>query len=178
DIDANGIVHVTAKDLGTGKEQSIKITASSGLTEEEIQRMIKDAEMHAEEDRKKKEVAELRNQLDTLIYTTEKSMREYGDKIDPADKKRLDDAISEAKKAMESTDASTIKRAIDELNSASHKLAEAMYTKATGGAQAGAGAAGGAETSQQQTSAGSSSSGSADEDVVDADFEEVKDKRK
>ena len=178
DIDANGIVHVTAKDLGTGKEQSIKITASSGLTEEEIQRMIKDAEMHAEEDRKKKEVVELRNQLDTLIYTTEKSMREYGDKIDPADKKRLDDAISEAKKAMESTDASTIKRAIDELNSASHKLAEAMYTKATGGAQAGAGAAGGAETSQQQTSAGSSSSGSADEDVVDADFEEVKDKRK
>ncbi|RKY03334.1 MAG: molecular chaperone DnaK [Spirochaetes bacterium] len=178
DIDANGIVHVTAKDLGTGKEQSIKITASSGLTEEEIQRMIKDAEMHAEEDRKKKEVAELRNQLDTLIYTTEKSMREYGDKIDPADKKRLDDAISEAKKAMESTDASTIKRAIDELNSASHKLAEAMYTQATGAAQAGAGAAGGPETSQQQTSAGSSSSGSADEDVVDADFEEVKDKRK
>ena len=96
DIDANGIVHVSAKDLGTGKEQSIKITASSGLTEEEIQKLVKDAEMHAEEDKKKRELVEARNQADSLIYSTEKSLKELGDKVDEATKTKIEDAIERA----------------------------------------------------------------------------------
>jgi molecular chaperone DnaK len=161
DIDANGIVHVSAKDLGTGKEQSIKITASSGLTEEEIKRLIKDAELHAEEDRKKKELAEARNHADTLIYTTEKTMKELGDKVDGSLKSDIDAAIERLKKAMEGNDAAEIRRLSDELTQTSHKLAEKMYSQASqqaAGAQAGAGGGG----------------KKADDDVVDADFEEVK----
>ncbi len=168
DIDANGIVHVSAKDLGTGKEQSIKITASSGLTEEEIQKMVRDAEAHGEEDKKKRELAEARNNLDSLIYTTEKSMREYGDKIDASEKKAIEEAIEAAKKAMESNETSTIKSASENLTQTSHKLAEAMYAKASqgaGGSQAGA---------AQGQQAGTEAKGS-EEEVVDADFEEVKD---
>jgi len=171
DIDANGIVHVSAKDLGTGKEQSIKITASSGLTEEEIQKMVGDAEAHADEDRKKRELAEARNNLDSLIYTTEKSLGEYGDKIDVSDKKAIEEAIEGAKKAMESNEISTIKSASDNLTQTSHKLAEAMYAKASqqpGGAQA--------ETAQGQEP-GAEAKGP-EEEVVDADFEEVKDDQK
>jgi molecular chaperone DnaK len=171
DIDANGIVHVSAKDLGTGKEQSIQITASSGLSEQEIQQMVKDADAHREEDKKKRELAEARNNLDSLIYTTEKSLREYGDKIDGSDKKAIEDAIESAKKAMESNDVSTMKSASDNLTQTSHKLAEAMYAKASqqaGGAQAG--------TAQGQESAAGTKG--TEEEVVDADFEEVKDDRK
>jgi molecular chaperone DnaK len=171
DIDANGIVHVSAKDLGTGKEQSIQITASSGLSEDEIQQMVKDADAHREEDKKKRELAEARNNLDSLIYTTEKSLREYGDKIDGSDKKAIEDAIESAKKAMESNDVSTMKSASDNLTQTSHKLAEAMYAKAsqqTGGAQAGT-------TQGQESAAGTKGT---EEEVVDADFEEVKDDRK
>jgi hypothetical protein len=130
DIDANGIVHVSAKDLGTGKEQSIRITASSGLAEEEIKKMVRDAESHAADDKKRRELAEARNQLDTLIYTTEKSLKEFGDKISGGDKQSIEDAIAKAKKAMESNDAATIKSAQEELTQSSHKLAEAMYAKA------------------------------------------------
>jgi len=171
DIDANGIVHVSAKDLGTGKEQSIKITASSGLTEEEIQKMVRDAEAHGEEDKKKRELAETRNNLDSLIYTTEKSLGEYGDKIDASEKKAIEEAIEAAKKALESNEISTIKSAADTLTQTSHKLAEAMYAKASQQAEGPQ-----AETAQGQESAGGAKE--AEEEVVDADFEEVKDDQK
>jgi molecular chaperone DnaK len=177
DIDANGIVHVSAKDLATGKEQSIKITASSGLSKEEVEKMIRDAEMHAEEDRKKKEMIEARNQLDSLIYTTEKTLNENKDALDETSKSNLESAIEKAKKAMESDNVEEIKSATQELTTASHKLAEMMYAKASqqaGGQQGAAGAgAGGAENAgaAQGETSGSSDSG---DDVVDADFEEVK----
>ncbi len=162
DIDADGILHVSAKDLGTGKEQSIVIKASSGLSEEEIQRIIKEAELHAEEDRKKKELAEARNNADSLIYTTEKSLREVGDKVDEATKAEINRAIEELKKAMEGDDIDEIKRKTDALTQASHKLAEMIYARAT----------------QQQQAAGGGTSGSqggsSGDDVVDADYEEVK----
>ncbi len=145
DIDANGIVHVAAKDLGTGKEQSIKITASSGLHEDDIKKMVKDAEAHAAEDKKRRELAEARNQLDTLIYTTEKSLKEYGDKVDSGDKQNIEDAIAKAKKAMETNDLSAIKSAQEELTRSSHKLAEAMYAKASQKGAAGPGAEAGSQ---------------------------------
>ena len=131
DIDANGIVHVSAKDLGTGKEQSIKITASSGLSEEEIKNMVKDAEVHAEEDKTRKEAAEARNQLDSLVYSTEKSLKEYGDDLDAEVKSGIEAALEKAKKALEGDDAAAMRAAAEELNQASHKLAEAMYAKAS-----------------------------------------------
>jgi molecular chaperone DnaK len=165
DIDANGIVHVSAKDLGTGKEQSIKITASSGLTEEEIKRLVKDAEMHSEEDKKKKELAEARNHADTLIYSTEKTVKELGDKVDSSLKSDIESTIERLKKAMETTDAAEIKRLSDELTQTSHKLAEKMYSQASQQGQGGAG---------PEPGAGPSGGKKPDEDVVDADFEEVK----
>jgi len=167
DIDANGIVHVSAKDLGTGKEQSIQITASSGLSEEEIERLVKEAETHAEEDKKKKDLVEARNHADSLIYQTEKSMKELGEKVDPTLKTNLEGVMEQLKKAMEGTDTEEIKRLSEELMQTSHKLAEAMYAKASGGAQ-GADQAAGAEASAQ-----GESKAAPDEDVVDADFEEV-----
>ncbi|MDI7258956.1 MAG: molecular chaperone DnaK [Thermodesulfobacteriota bacterium] len=172
DIDANGIVHVSAKDLGTGKEQSIKITASSGLHEDEIKKMVKDAEAHAADDKKRRELAEARNHLDTFIYTTEKSLREFGDKIDSGEKQNIEDAITKAKKAMESNDLNTIKSAQEELTRSSHKLAEAMYAKASqkGAAGAGPGADPGAGAHEGPRP-------KAHEDVVDADYEDVKDKK-
>ena len=170
DIDANGIVHVSAKDLGTGKEQSIRITASSGLAEEEIKKMVRDAESHAAEDKKRRELAEARNQLDTLIYTTEKSLKEFGDKIDSGEKQNIEDAMAKAKKAMESNDLNTIKSAQEELTRSSHKLAEAMYAKASQARGAGAEARPGADAGAQEGPK------KAQEDVVDADYEDVKDK--
>ncbi len=167
DIDANGIVNVSAKDLGTGKEQSIKITASSGLSEEEIERLIKEAELHGEEDKKKRELVDARNVADSLIYTTEKSLKEAGDKVDAGTKGEIDDAIAKLKKAMEGEDTAEIKRLSEELTQVSHKIAEVLYAQAAQ-SQAQAGAEAGAEKS-----------GSAkEEEVVDADFEEVKDDSK
>ncbi|TAJ77490.1 molecular chaperone DnaK, partial [bacterium] len=131
DIDANGIVHVSAKDLGTGKEQSIKITASSGLSEEEIKQMVKDAEAHATEDKKRKETVEARNHLDSLIYSTEKSLKDYSGELDTGVKQNIEAALEKAKKALESQDVQTIRSAADELSHSSHKLAEAMYAKAS-----------------------------------------------
>jgi molecular chaperone DnaK len=166
DIDANGIVNVSAKDMATGKEQSIQITASSGLSKEEIDRLIKDAELHAEDDKKKKDLVDARNHADALIYSTEKSIQDLGSKIDAGTKSKVEAAIEPLKKAMEGNDADEIKRLSEELTQASHKLAEAMYQKASqADAQQQAGAAG-------QEQAGPSAP---DEDVVDADFEEVKD---
>lgn len=165
DIDANGIVNVSAKDLGTGKEQSIKITASSGLSEEEIERLVKDAELHAEEDRKKRDLVDSRNAADSQIYSIEKSMKEAGDKIDAGTKTEIENAISNLKKAMEGEDTAEIKRLSDELTQVSHKIAEVLYAQASEQAQAQAGA---------ESTAGAAESAKADEDVVDADFEEVK----
>ncbi len=168
DIDANGIVNVSAKDQATGKEQSIQITASSGLSKEEIDKLVKDAELHSDEDKKKKELVEARNTADTLIYSTEKSMKDLGDKVDTATKSNIDEIISRLKKVMEGDDKEEIKRLSEELTQSSHKLAEAMYQQASqkGEQQAEAGAEGAA-----QPEAGPSTP---DEDVVDADFEEVK----
>jgi len=172
DIDANGILHVSAKDLGTGKEQSIRITASSGLSEEEIKKMTRDAESHAEDDKSKRQLAEARNEADTLVYTVEKSLRDYGDKLAESEKTEIQDALEQCKKMKDSSnEASEIKSAIEKLTRASHKLAEHVY-KATG-AQAGAGAATGAAGTQQETGAKGQ-----EEEVVEAEFEEVdKDKK-
>jgi len=167
DIDANGIVSVSAKDLATNKEQSIQITASSGLSKEEIDQAIKDAEMHADEDRKKKELVEARNQADSLIYSTEKSIKDLGDKVDEAIKKKAQDAIEPLRKAMEGEDPEEIKRLSEALTQASHKLAEAMYQQAS--QDGAAGAEGGPQGGPQQGAAGGQQ-----DDVVDADFEEVK----
>ncbi|MGZ3634817.1 MAG: molecular chaperone DnaK [Syntrophales bacterium] len=154
DIDANGIVHVAAKDLGTGKEQSIKITASSGLTEAEIQKLVREAEAHGEEDKKKKELIEARNQADSMAYSAEKNVKEFGDKVDATEKARIEDAIAKVRKVIEGDDINAIKSAQEELTNASHKLAEAMYAKASAsqaGAGAGAGAHGGPAGEQPGT---------------------------
>jgi molecular chaperone DnaK len=172
DIDANGIVHVSAKDLGTGKEQSIQITASSGLSKEEIEKLVKEAEVHADEDKKKKELVEARNQADNLIYQTEKSLKELGDKVDSATKTNVENIVEKLKKTMEGDDAQEIQKVSEELMQTSHKLAEAMYAKASGDSgQAGTGDAAGAAGASAQAQSGASQ----DDDVVDADFEEVKD---
>jgi molecular chaperone DnaK len=170
DIDANGIVHVSAKDLGTGKEQSIRITASSGLADDEIKRMVKDAEMHASEDRRKRELVEARNQLDSLIYTTEKTLAEHGAGLDGDAKTEIESRIAAGKKALESGEVDTIRKAAEDLSRASHKLAEKMYARASqqGKTQDDAGPAGDARGGD------GSAAGGKREDVVDADFEEVK----
>ena len=168
DIDANGIVHVSAKDLGTGKEQSIKITASSGLTEDEIKQMVRDAETHAEEDKKRKETVEARNHLDSLIYSTEKSLKDYGGELDSAVKAEIETALEKAKKAMEGQDTQTVRSAADELSRSSHKLAEAMYAKTSQQQQQ-------QPSSQPEEGKTTDDSAKKKEDVVDADFEEVKD---
>jgi molecular chaperone DnaK len=171
DIDANGIVNVSAKDQATGKEQSIQITASSGLSQEEIDNLVKDAEVHAEDDKKKKELVEARNSADALIYSTEKSIKELGDKVDSETKGKIEEAASALKKAMEGEDTEEIKRLSEELTQVSHKLAEAMYQQASAdGQQAGADGGSGAD--------GQAGGAAPEEDVVDADFEEVKEDEK
>jgi molecular chaperone DnaK len=171
DIDANGIVAVSAKDLGTGKEQSIQITASSGLSEEEIQKMVDDAETHAEEDQKRRASIEARNQLDSLIYQTEKSLADNGESLADEDKAAIETAIADAKKVQEDTDADAdaLQAAAATLTQSAHKLAEAIYAKTA--AEAG-------EAGPDMNGAGGESGDSTqppeDEDVVDADFEEVK----
>ncbi len=171
DIDANGIVHVSAKDLGTNKEQSIKITASSGLSKDEIDKMVKDAQAHAEEDKLRKEGAEARNEADNAIYGVEKSLKEFGDKLSESDRNAINEKIAETKKAIESNDPAAIRAAVEALSTASHKLAEEVYKKtaassAPGGsaAQAGDGAAGAEKPP--------------DDNVVDADYEEVDKEKK
>lgn len=168
DIDGNGIVHVAAKDLGTNKEQSIKITASSGLSKEEIDKMVKDAESHAEEDKKKKELVESRNRLDTLVYSVEKTVSELGDKLPAEDKGAINEAVEKAKKALESTDAAQLNAAAEELTKVSHKMSEEMYKKAAAAQQA-------AGASAEQASGGEAAqNGGKPDDSVDADFEEVR----
>jgi molecular chaperone DnaK len=166
DIDANGIVNVSAKDTATGKEQSIQITASSGLTQEEIDAAIKDAELHAEEDKKKKDLIDARNHADSLMYATEKSLKDLGEKVDDDTRGKVEAAMADLKTALEGEDLSDIQAKSEALTQASHKLAEAMYQQT---AQAEQGPPG-ADAGSQDTAGG----GSADDDVVDADFEEVK----
>jgi molecular chaperone DnaK len=170
DIDANGIVHVSAKDLGTGREQSIKITASSGLSEQEIQQMIKDAESHAEDDRRKRELIDAKNQADSMVYMTEKSLKEHGDKVDASIKSSIESEIANVKKAMEGDDPQAIRTALENLQNASHKLAEAMYQQA--GAQGQTCGAGG--PCGGGPGAGQSAGAKPDDNVVDAEFTEVK----
>jgi molecular chaperone DnaK len=167
DIDANGIVNVSAKDKATSKEQSIQITASSGLTKEEIDRLVKDAESHADDDRKKRELVEARNHADALIYSTERSIKDLGEKVDKDTKVKVEEAVSKLRKAMEGDDKDEIRRLSEELTNASHKLAEAMYQQASQAESQKAGAqSGGAKASKPE------------DDVVDADFEEVKEDKK
>ena len=171
DIDANGIVHVSAKDLGTGKEQSIQITASSGLSEDEIQRLIRDAEQHAGEDKKRRELVEARNQADSMIYATEKSIKENEDKLDAALKADVESKLEALRSAMEGEDKDAIEKGVEELTAASHKLAEAIYA-ATSASQSGASGEGPGDAGPGDS--GSAGGNNDDDDVVDADFEEVK----
>lgn len=170
DIDANGILHVTAKDLGTGKEQSIRITPSSGLTEDDINKMVKEAELHAEEDKKNKELIEIRNQADNLIYSCEKSLKEHGDKIDAATKSDIEKALDELKKVQNEDDIEKIKASIENLTKVSHKLAEEMYKSAS--------ASEAHQSGEQTTTNEGDQKSQAKEDVVDADYEEVHDDNK
>jgi molecular chaperone DnaK len=172
DIDANGILNVTAKDNATGKDQKITITSSSGLSKEEIDRMAKDAESHASEDKAKREEIESKNQLDTMTYNVEKMLREHGDKISGSERGDVESALADAKKALESSDKAAMDKAREGLTAASHKLAEQMY-KAS---QAAPGAAGGAPdaTANGHTPEGEKKK---DEGVIDAEYVDVDDKK-
>ena len=173
DIDANGILHVSAKDLGTGREQSIRITASSGLSEEEIKKMMRDSESHGDEDKRKKQLAEARNEADTLVYTVEKSIRDYGDKLSESEKKEIENALENCKKIKDtSNNISEIKTATEDLTRKSHKLAEHIYS-AAGAGTAGAGAGTGASATQEHEGAKGP-----EEEVVEAEFEDVDKKEK
>ena len=164
DIDANGIVKVSAKDKGTGKEQQITISGSTALSDDEVDRMVKDAEAHAEEDKKQKEEVEVRNQADSLVYSTEQTLSELGDKVNADLKAKTESAIADTKKALEGQDIDAIKSATDALQSAGYELAQIVYAdaqqQADGAAQPGADAS------------------SSDDDVVDADYEVVDDDKK
>ena len=165
DIDANGIVSVSAKDKGTGKEQKIQIQASGGLSDEEIQKMVKDAEANKEADKKKRETVDARNQADSLVFSTEKSLKEHGDKVSAEEKKAIENGIADLKKSLEGTDIEDIKKKTQDLVQASMKLGEAIYKS-----QQSAKPAENAKDQKQE--------GKKDDNVVDADFEEVKDENK
>ena len=170
DIDANGMVNVSAKDLGTGKEQKITITASSGLAKEEIDQMVKDAESHSDEDKKRREEIEVKNQADNLVYTTEKLLKENKDKLGADDVTAVENALQETKTAIEGGDAEQIRQKMEALNNASHKVAEAMYKQASTEEQPGADASAGAEGASQEPEKGAAES---QDTIVDAEFEET-----
>jgi len=180
-IDANGIVHVSAKDLGTGKEQNIRIESSSGLNDADIERMVKEAEIHAEEDKKEKEKAEVRNEADSMIYSTEKNIKELGDKVNAEDKAKAEEAIAELRRALESGDSQAIKDKTEALKQVSFKIAEEIYKQqaaqqqAGADQQAGAGPDAGASTSSRGEGA---SMGSDAKNAEDADYEVVDDDKK
>jgi molecular chaperone DnaK len=165
DIDANGILHVSAKDKATGKEQSIRITSSSGLNEDDINRLIREAEEHESEDKRRQSLVEAKNRADSLAYTTEKTLKEHGDKVDAQTRASIENALADLKDTMKGEDIDQINRKIEALTSASHKLAEVIYSSA---------AAGGAGASQSDAQGGAGGGKKPDEDVVDAEFEEVK----
>ncbi len=183
DIDANGIVHVSAKDLGTGKEQSIKITAPRKLSKEEIEKMIKDAEKYASEDSKKKEEVELVNQADALAYSTEKSLKEFGDKVGQSDRADIESRLNELKQAIKDKNLPSIKRGMEELTKAAHKLAEEVYKKTSGSQKGpGSGAAAGSEQPPHEgPGSGQDASGPKQgEEIIDAEYtaENEDDKKK
>jgi molecular chaperone DnaK len=163
DIDANGIVSVKAKDLGTSKEQAITISGSGGLAKDEVDRMVRDAESHASEDAERRKAIDMRNQLDSLVYQTEKTLREHRENLDAADVNAVEKALEEGREALKGDDVAAMEKARDRITQSSHKLAEAMY-KQTASTTGGDGAAG---------SERASSSKKKDEDVVDAEFEDV-----
>jgi molecular chaperone DnaK len=176
DIDANGIVQVSAKDKATGKEQQIRIQASGGLSETDIDRMVKDAEAHAEEDKRKRELVEAKNSADALIHTTERTLSEAGDKVPESDKDAVQQAIQALKDTLGSDSTEQIKAKTEALAQASMKVGEALY-KAQQAQQAGAGEGGGGPSPGGQASGGAAGGGGNDK-VVDADFEEVDDHKK
>jgi molecular chaperone DnaK len=165
DIDANGIVNVSAKDMATGKEQAITITASSGLNRDDIEKMVKDADRHSEEDKKRRADIETRNQADSLIYNTEKMLNENREKIPVSDIKPIEDALAEAKEALKSEDMDKIRRAMETLTKASHRLAEVMYKQAR--ERQAPGGSGDGKADQAKTG------GPAEGEVVDAEFEDL-----
>lgn len=178
DIDANGILNVSAKDLGTGKEQKITITASSGLSEEEVEQMVTDAEKHAEEDKQRRESVETRNMAENVVYQTEKMLKEHGDKVDPAKKAPVEQAIEGVKEALKGEDTAEIKAKIDALNQAMQEISQEMYAHAQAqGAEGGAdGAAGAAPGGDAQQASGEEKADEKDDSVIDADFEMVDEK--
>jgi molecular chaperone DnaK len=169
DIDANGILHVSAKDMATAKEQKITITASTGMTEDEIKNMVKDAETHAEDDRKKKEEIELRNQLDNLIYGTEKTLNDSRDKVGAEEARSVESVLASAREAVKSGDVGRMKPALDEVTKASHKLAEMLYKQTTAGPQGEPGQPGAGQQEEARAQGGRGN-----DDVVDVEFEDVK----
>lgn len=178
DIDANGIVHVSAKDLGTGKEQKIRIESSSGLSDDEISRMVHEAKDHAEEDKKVRQRAEVRNEADTMIYTTEKSLKEYGNRVGDSDRQRIESAVADLRKALEGDNVEEIKAKIEEVKTASHKLAEEIYRNAGAQSQAAGGGSSDAPGADENGSGPSASEGAADGEkksgnVEDVDYEVV-----
>ncbi|MBC8258683.1 MAG: molecular chaperone DnaK [SAR324 cluster bacterium] len=168
DIDANGIVHVSAKDLGTGKEQTIKIESSGGLSEEEVENMVNEAEQFADEDKAKRESVEVKNQAETLIYSTEKSVSELGEKLPEEDKTKIEACSEQLKKSLETDDVEAIKSDLEALTQASHKMAEILYSQQAEQQSDDSG------DGNDDTSSSEGKSGKEDEDIVDADFEEVK----
>jgi molecular chaperone DnaK len=173
DIDANGIVSVQARDKATGKEQQIRIQASGGLSEADIQRMVREAEANAEADKKRRDFVEAKNHADAMVHQVEKNLKEHADKISAQDRGEAEAALAAAKSAMEGTDAAALKSAADRLSQAAMKIGEAMY-KAQAASEAGAQGPG----AQGSGPAGGAAGGAADEKVVDAEFEEVDDKKK
>jgi len=174
DIDANGILNVTAKDMATGKDQKITITSSSGLSKEEVERMAKEADAHSAEDKAKREEIEAKNQLDSMVYQMEKMLRESGDKISGSERGDVENAIADAKKALESGDKASMDRAREALTQASHKLAEQMYKAAGSQGAAGAGPSAGAGASG---AGGGDGQAKKDEGVIDAEYVDVEDKK-
>jgi molecular chaperone DnaK len=174
DIDANGIVHVSAKDLGTGKEQKIRIESSSGLSDNDIDRMVKEAELHAEEDKRERDKAEARNEADTMIYGTEKNLKDLGDKVNPADKSKAEEAIADLRRALEGGDVQVIKDKIEALKQVSYKIAEEVY-KQTGAQQQGPGATG-SDSGASAGDSGGGAMGGGTKSAEDADYEVVDDK--
>jgi molecular chaperone DnaK len=176
DIDANGIVHVSAKDLGTGKEQKIRIESSSGLNDQDIDRMVKEAELHAEEDKREREKAEVRNEADTMIYGTEKNIKDLGDKVSPEDKSKTEEAIADLRRALEGGELQTIRDKTEALKQVSYKIAEELYKQqaAQQGAQGGPGS-GAAGPEAGPSSSGPSDGGGNTKSAEDVDYEVVND---
>ncbi len=174
DIDANGILNVTAKDTATQKDQKITITSSSGLSKDEVERMAKEADAHSAEDKAQREVIDSKNQLDSMVYSVEKMLKEQGDKISGSDRGDVENAIADAKKALESSDKAQMDKARETLTQASHKLAEQMYKAAQ--AQTPAGGAPGADAGPANGAAGGNGKAK-DEGVIDAEYEDVEEKK-